>query len=335
MLDSDVGINTGSNARDFRQPNLIDSLPAEIRANIKSLTEKTGSKTILKIPNGSGPYILRIGQAHGHPEGKGFTFIVNFVERNLIIDSQKRIERFLLSLIEQHPEITGVFAEGYVESDSKWMEMLVKIRQTMETNQACALSNVEALGNLVSVFHRGRDRLSKIFPGENRVLDSYDYIVQKKVAELLEYFSHHPPQLAREDREIFDTDVRQAQDILQFFGNRQLMGADACYLIGAPLKMRLDGRLKSIYPTSTPELSKRALDEFRRLSQTEDIKASEVLYRQREQTAISCIQNNPAVKSMKFIPLVYGSTHHFDNAVKEHNLASPTSTLGLIEISVS
>jgi len=113
--------------------------------------------------------------------------------------------------------------------------------------------------------------------------------------------------------------------------NNPLIQGDNVYIMGAARKLYLDGKINLI-PAETDEGN----DEGTRAAHfTHDPNSDPNFQKtvtERNDIALARITSDPQFKNMKFIPVIFGAGHNFEDNIKNYNKGNPSDTLGLIEI---
>ncbi len=298
-----------------------------------SIAEKSGFTARLDVDNGTGPYIVHIGQKHIPTLAEKYYSGETKLYQD-IISVQKNIELILLAFSKQgNNSFTNVFSEGFTE----------KKNIETPTTKSIFLSDIKKLSKISP----GKGCFLQVFLSYLHIEDDFHdfppslkialtYIHKQKLNELQKYFIIHPEEYNLEiDREFKDVQKRLTTPF-------DVLGKDAIYLSGAVDKLFIDGKInpeisetekgsddarKSYNDLLEAEFINGASEEkITSLKASFDKKALDV----REDIALELIEKRNSILKQKIIPLVFGYGHNFTRATRKYNEEKPNNKFGLI-----
>ncbi len=311
--------------------------------DMEKIAEQNNFSAEMEIDNGTGPYIIHIGQVHEPPTGSD-------VERSLfkrkVIAVQKNIEKITLDL-QGGGACDEVCVEGYTTKILlSYLAYISDVRKkTSETQPTVEAFCVKA---------RELERLSMLAAVGMEVgkADGVDcYILFKEMEKMEKYFQKNPPKFKKDENGIgqeshqkteeekFAKAVKLLEDARS--GKNELLSLDGIYRAGAELKLLIDGKIK-INPAEDETVINKAVDALREVEKQVALEGKNELveankrfasfaFRPREDAAVNFISKTET-GGKKLILLVYGSGHNFKDAVDAYNKANPKRRFGLIKL---
>ena len=315
--------------------------------DIVKIAEEAGFTAILHVDNGTGQYIIRIGQSHYSEASIEAEVTAGKTKEELyqyIITKKKKIESVLLAFSVQNDKgsLTNVFQESILEdadeqsSYEKSMEILSKIKPV----PGCFYE-------VLNSFKQSGYALSTDSTAPKIALT---HLHQKKLEELHQYFVSHPEEYKKSEQEFEKVKAK----IVNSFDT---LGNDKIYLAGAAHKLAVEGKVKLMgtetkagnnapvevenerlklflhYQNMSEEdrakLTEKEIEEFAKKVEELNAKFEKLAMHDREDIAVNLITKKSILLRQNVLLYIVGNLHKLPRAVIEFNEKNPKK-IGLI-----
>jgi len=319
-----------------------------MKSGLQEKAERAGFDLKIDVPNGNGPYIAHIGYTHSFKTNTSSAKLLNMLAHDTIVKGNKSAEQLLLSLKEKDDSASVVFTEGYDEQSIGFLEFVSSERDkitSIEISDQTVMELVDIIDDLPN-----QDKL----PREART--SFEYLVSKKLSEISQN------NISITNEQLFALKSVCEQKLGSF--NKQSIN-ERMIKEGAVMKLFIDGQYK-IAPVESSLIRDQIrkeevilstlankLGKLAELANQGSEKAStrygEIssqynminakLYREqvldaRENFAVKLIKDVASQEKIEhgFILMLYGTSHDFDDNVKNLNKSDKKEKIGLITL---
>jgi len=305
--------------------------------DLMTFAEQNGFEVSVDVDNGAGEYIVHIGQTHDRPE-----FLTRLMGKDLVIESQKKIQNLLNLVLEADPSLVEVFNEGVDIESVNNFEIVKKYIEKVE-NMKCTVATFDVL-------HVQYLDFGIVEGGFNALIKKS---IVKKLQEIKGEFEKNNIKFQSDlEKEYFVESLGVFMDTAGLFTDL-VYEDDAELAYGAVEKMSIEGKFK-IGATESKWLND---DANQAIANTENIKteyykattdderkylsikwkeAEKEFWKHalepRENFAVRHIANKMSNDTQRLNMMVYGDAHEFNNNVEDWNKKNPDRKIGLIRL---
>ncbi len=301
--------------------------------DLVKLGAENGFKVKMEVDNGNGEYVVHVGQLHN---------VQSTLDQRLfkdeIIESQKNIEKTLLTAAESLETTPIVFLEGIVDSSVKQIELLKSSIDILKNKKASEI-------NILDFSYE----INNLLKGNGAGAYQYHQVAQQKAKEVLEYYSKKD--LSNDtNSSLTHSYLDTIKDFVNSEKKDDIYGENSVYKQGAVLKLYFENKIQvdASENAAANDAGVESLNEIKAFRNTMHLsgkngteeyhqkldnlyqKSSKLILEPRENIAIEKIGTSTDRQKIKL--LVYGDAHEFKNNVEEWNAKHPDHTLGLITL---